>query len=176
MSDERPRPQYGEYATPEEQRARIQQPDPALMAPAPVEPAAAEAPAAADVPAPVRQRPVDRLVTAMLLGVGAVNVFFSAQGFSDPSAAFSQTFSAMGIPGEFSNFDSAQTWGMIAAVVLVAGYLLTALGSWARLRAGRLAWWLPLVGATVTYIVVSVCLAIPLAGDPAFQAYVTSVS
>ena len=25
--DERPRPQYGEYATPEEQRARIQQPD-----------------------------------------------------------------------------------------------------------------------------------------------------
>ncbi len=30
--DERPRPQYGEYATPEEQRARIQQPDATLGA------------------------------------------------------------------------------------------------------------------------------------------------
>lgn len=176
---ERPRPQYGEYATPEEQRAHIRQPDPVVVpAEAPVAPAVLPAPAdaqgaASRVPA---QRPFDRVITAMLLGIGAVNVFFSAQSFFDPSAAFTATMQTMGIPGEFTNTAVAQTWGGIAAVSLIAGYLITALLAWSRLRAGRLAWWIPVVGAVVTYIAVSICLMVPLAGDPAFQAYISSSS
>ena len=37
--------------------------------------------------------------------------------------------------------------------------------------AGKLAWWIPLVGAIVTFIVVSVCLTVPLLGDPAIVAH-----
>ena len=56
------------------------------------------------------------------------------------------------------------------------GYLITAYFSWRRLRAGRVSWWVPLVGAVVTYLAVYVCLAVPLLGDPAFVRFATSVS
>ncbi|MBN9169087.1 MAG: hypothetical protein J0J11_04055, partial [Microbacterium sp.] len=42
------------------------------------------------------------------------------------------------------------------------------------LRRGRISWWIPLVGAVVTYAVVYICIAVPLLGDPAFMQYVTS--
>ncbi|MET0734806.1 MAG: DUF6264 family protein [Microbacterium sp.] len=188
--DPRPRPAYGEYATPEQQRARIQQPDVAhsldhgvaapTAAPAPV-PAPQPAPApryGGDLPGatrPAGPRP-DRIITAILLGAGAVNVFLSVQGFLNLADAFARTMETMGIPGEFTNTAAAQTWGAIAAVVLIAGYLLTALAAWRRIRAGRISWWIPLVGAAISYALVLACLSVPLAGDPAFQEYVRSMS
>lgn len=180
----RPRPQYGEYATPEEQRSRIQQPDPALLPPVepvPVAPQSVELDPAGSPPAPATAtarpplRP-DRVITAILLGMGAVNVFVSAQSFFDLADAFTRTMASMEIPGEFTNFAAARTWGAIAAVSLVVGYLATAYAAWRRLRAGRISWWIPVVGAILTYIVILVCLAVPLTGDPAFQQYVMSLS
>lgn len=177
--DPRPRPAYGEYATPEEQRARISQPSPELEPPV-VEPGAAAEPglAAAErgeaaASTPIRL-PVDRIATLTLLAMGAVNVFFSVQGFLDLAATLGRTMSEIGIPGEFTNIQAAQTWGAISAVVLLAGYLITALASWRRLSSGRRAWWIPVVGAAITYVIVVACLTVPIAGDPAFQAYVAS--
>jgi hypothetical protein len=40
------------------------------------------------------------------------------------------------------------------------------------MRRGRVSWWIPLVGAAATYLVVSVCLTIPLMGDPALMHYI----
>jgi energy-converting hydrogenase Eha subunit C len=177
--DPRPRPAYGEYATPEEQRARIAQPTPEFAPPA-AEPVAVPTPgvapaagAAAPAKAAVRP-PVDRIATLTLLAMGAVNVFFSVQGFLDLGPTLARTMAEIGIPGEFTNVEAARTWGAIAAVVLLAGYLITALASWRRLSSGRRAWWIPIVGAAITYVLVVACLTVPIAGDPAFQAYVTS--
>lgn len=174
MSDEpRPRPAYGEYASPEEQRARM-----GIPAEPPSVPASLPAPMPV-MPEPgavAARHPADRIITIVLLAMGAVNVVFSVSSFLDVGTAFSRTFEAMGIPGEFTNTPGAGTWGAIAGVLLLATYLITALAAWRRLRAGRISWWIPVVGAVVAYLFVVVCLTVPLASDPAFQEYLRSLS
>ncbi len=172
----RPRPAYGEYATPEEQRARIRQPDArqaepaATPAPAPVvsEPIAAAASAE-------RTPPRDRIVTLILLAIGAANVLTSVFSYLDLAPVIQQAMETLGIPGEFSSFAAARTWGAIAAVILVAGYVLTVVWALSRMRARRLSWWIPIVGAVVTMLVVTICLTVPIMGDPAFVEYLDSM-
>ncbi|TDN92423.1 DUF6264 family protein [Microbacterium sp. BK668] len=179
-ADQRPRPAYGEYATPEEQRARIQQPDATWAletGQAPDEPATAEAPRRPlDSPSDaVRSgRSIDRIVTLSLLIVGAFNVVFTAISYFNLPALADQAMQIIGIPGSFSNFEAARLWGPIAAIVLIVGFLATAFFAWRRVGRGKLAWWIPLVGAAATYLVVWVCLAVPLVGDPAFMEYATN--
>lgn len=182
--DPRPRPAFGEYATPEEQRARIRQPDPAMpvLAPAP-----AAVPVSSDLrPAPASEPaeasrstsrwPADRVVTLILLAIGAFNVISSVFSYLDLAAGISSAMEVMGVPGEFTSYEAARTWGAIAAVVLIGGYLLTLVWSLSRMRAGRSSWWIPLLGAVVTFALVSACVAVPLIGDPAFAEYVRSLS
>jgi energy-converting hydrogenase Eha subunit C len=195
--DGRPRPRYGEYATPEEQRARIQQPDAtfALEAGEKLEPAPPAAPVA-QAPGPrqaapgarvpgtgmpgagpgtgTARHPVDRIVTVALLAYGAVNVVFSVMSFFNLADLATQALRILGSTAAFTNDEAARLWGPIAAVVLVIGYLVTLLLAVRRLRSGRLAWWVPLAGAAATYIVVYICLAVPLLGDPAFLDYATT--
>jgi len=192
--DQRPRPAYGEYATPEEQRARIRHPDAssaleAGQAPgSPVPPAVAprtapptspplwgssSQPVAPGVRAP---NPADRIATIALLAFGAFNVVSSAFSYVNLAAAMTSVYQVLGITGTFTNDAAARVWGPIAAGVLVVGYLVTLLLSLRRLRTARITWWLPLVGAAITMLVVSVCLAVPLFGDPAFLEYVRSRS
>lgn len=172
-TDGRPRPQFGEYASPEEQRARIRTPEPA-PAPAP-EPA----------PPPVqpvwgaRGRPgasggaLNRLVTIALLLYGGINVALSAFSFLDLPAAMDSVYDMMGIPGSFTDTGAARTWGIVAGILLVAGFVATVWASVRTMRRGRLSWWIPLVGAAVTYLVVSVCIAVPMMNDPALMSYLT---
>lgn len=192
--DPRPRPAYGEYATPEEQRARIRQPDATWAldgghTPAPGgvvdggQPASGSAaapgpfgsPVAPSAPPPRRPRRADRLATLVLLGYGAVQVLFTALSFADLPATAAATMEMMGIPGEFTNVEQARTWGMVAMVVLVLGYVITFGISVRRLRTGRLTWWVPLVGAVIVYAVVNVLIAVVLLGDPAFMDYIRGV-
>lgn len=176
--DGRQRPRYGEYASPEEQRSRIQQPDVTEALSAGIAPAPAPAPTSvAPASAPVATRPpADRIITIVLLAMGALNVIFSVPSFFDLGAAFASTFDAMGIPGEFTNTPAADMWGGIAGVLLLATYLITALAAWRRLRAGKLSWWIPVVGAVVAYVLIVLCLSVPLASDPAFQEYIRSMA
>ena len=175
--DGRPRPQFGEYATPEEQRARIQQPDATFALDAGVK-AETEAestgrPSGMPGAAAVRH-PVDRIVTVALLAYGAINVVFSAFSFFDLAELATQALRILGSSAEFTNDEAARLWGPIAAIVLIVGYLVTLLLSIRRLRSGRITWWVPLAGAAATYIVVYICLAVPLLGDPAFVEYATT--
>lgn len=181
--DGRERPRFGEYATPEEQRSRIQQPDVTEVlstGSAPVDPPVETAPTAGDgvaTAAPVAARkgsPVNRLVTIVLLAFGAVNVLFSLFSYLNLAPAIERSMSVLGVTGEFTSYDAARTWGIVAAIVIVVGYLATAVITWRVLKAGRVSWWIPLVGAVVTFVVVSFCIAVPLMGDPAFIDFVSS--
>lgn len=184
MPDPRPRPQFGEYATREEQQARIKDPDASTaldlgLSPAAGVPPVPPPPVAPGDGEPISGRaraphPVDRIVTIVLLAYGAFNVIFSAMSFLNLADVANEALRILGATEEFTNFAAARLWGPIAAIVLVAGFVVTALLSVRRLRAGRITWWLPLVGAVATYLVVYVCLAIPLLGDPAFIGYATS--
>lgn len=163
------RPRYGEYATPEEQRLLAGLP-PADAAPEP--PVAATPVAAApEQKAQLAVRPWDRIITIALLAYGVINVFMTGMSYLNLPDLMDQSMQILGIEGEFTNFAQGRVWGTVATVVLVVGWVVTALLSMRRLRSGRITWWLPLVGAVVTMLVASFCIAVPMMGDPAFIAY-----
>ena len=160
----RPRPQYGEYATPDVQRAHIRQPDPRLqaaMAPAPVAPSVV--PASAVRPA----RMWDRIVTIALLVYGLVSVLYSVPQYLDPARYAHTLLAVLGVDAELSDPASARGWGIAAVVVLTVGWLATAFLSWRNVRAGRLAWWIPVVGGVVCSLIAGVLLTVPIMSDPA---------
>ncbi len=169
MTDQRP--QYGELASPEEQRRAAGLPplDEVVVMPAVPQPADEPAPSV-QASAP-RSHPLDRFATIALLAYGLINVVITGLSYLDLSSVLNESMSILGIDGEFTNFAAARTWGTVAAALLVVGWSVTAALSIRRLRRGRLTWWLPLVGAVVTMIVVSLCIAVPMMGDPAFLAY-----
>ncbi|GAA3003748.1 DUF6264 family protein [Microbacterium aurantiacum] len=175
MTDERPRPQFGEYASAEEQRARIRQPDVTERLDAGVAPAGAESAAAAQV-APItgatatppgRGRLVDRIVAFALLAYGLVNVVSAAPALVDYAAYMTSVFELMGVDAEIGDADAGQPWGIAAAVVLIGGWLLTAAVSWATMRRGRVSWWIPLVGGVVFSLIAGALVMIPLMSDTA---------
>lgn len=170
--DRRPRPQYGEYATPQEQRAHVRQPSPTPPVTPPPAPADRVRPSGPPWPADRPKAPAaGRIIALILLAYGAVNVALSIPSFLNLAPALTRAYRMVGVPGSFTNVDGARTWGVVAVIVLVVGFLLTAWLTLRALRRGRSAWWLPIAGAAVTYIVVFICMSVPLLGDPAFTAY-----
>ncbi|MFC8681711.1 DUF6264 family protein [Microbacterium ureisolvens] len=165
----RPRPQYGEYATPEEQRARIQEPAPwqlealtPIMTDAP-EPGIPQAPPVVGK----RQRPVDRIVTFALLAYGLVNVISTVPAFLDYAAYAESILATLGVEAELSDPAAGRAWGIAAVLVLIIGWCATAVVSVWSMRAGRLTWWIPLVGGVVFIFLAGALMAIPLMNDPA---------
>ncbi len=164
------RPQYGEYATPEEQR-RLAGLPPADVPPPPV--SAPPAPVPESRPAPTRR--VDMVATIALLAYGLVNVIMTGISYLDLPTVLEESMTMLGIDAEFTNISGGKMWGTVAAIVLAIGWTLTALLSLRRLRRGKLTWWLPLVGAAVTMFATSLCIVAALAGDPGFLESVSAV-
>jgi hypothetical protein len=177
--DPRPRPQYGEYATPEEQRARIAKPDVSLVyEPSPVldeSPAPAAAPAtraaraagpgaAAEVP---RSRSVDRIVAFALLAYGLVNVISSFPALIDFEAYADTMFGLLGVDATLTDPAAGRPWGIAAAIVLAVGWVVTAALTWFAIRRGRLSWWIPLVGGVVFTFASAMLVLVPIMNDPA---------
>lgn len=187
-ANERPRPAYGEYATPEEQRARITQPDltwnleqgqdpdaaAAATSTSPVVAPRSTAAASTMVPAKGR-RLADRIATIALLTYGLINVIGSAPAMLDYEQYLGTVLSLMNVTGQLSDPAAARPWGIAAAFVLIIGWLLTAVLSWRSLSRGRLTWWIPLVGGIVFTVIAVILLVVPMASDPALmQAIVDS--
>ena len=172
MTDQRP--QYGELATPEEQRRAAGLPPLSEMAPPP--PPVTPLPSSVEAAGPKRAHPVDRFATIGLLAYGLVNIVITGLSYLDLPQVMNQTMDILGIEGEFTNFAQGRVWGTVAAIVLAVGWAITAALSIRRLRSGRLAWWVPIVGAVVTMGVVTACIAVPMMNDPAFVSYLTSVA
>lgn len=170
------RPQYGELATPEEQR-RLAGLPPLEASVEPVEPVQRQT---TDLPAspsaPAKPWRWDRPITIALLAYGLINVFMTGISYLDLSRVMNESMNIIGIPGEFTNFEAAKLWGTIAAVLLVIGWMITAWLSVRRLRSGKLAWWIPLVGAAATMIIVGICITVPMMGDAAFIDYLGGMS
>lgn len=163
-----PVPQFGEYASPEEQQRRIQ------ANPRPVPPAPAAAPAQPQ--AAVRSGlGVDRIITIGLLVYGFISTVTSIPQMTDYASYAENLLRMMGIDAALSDPGAARGWGIAAAIVTGLGWLATAALSYLRMRAGRLAFWIPLVGAVVFLGISGVLLAIPLLGDPAILDALTGV-
>jgi hypothetical protein len=179
------RPQFGEYATPEEQRAHIRQPS-AVTPPAPPRPRPTPAPAGgaplgmsptrpAAVPgAAPRARLGDRIATVALLGYGLFSVLSSIPAFVDYTTYAQTLLKAIGVDVTLSDPGAGHAWGIAAGIVLGVGWLLTAFLSALRLRAGRMAWWIPVVGGIVFNLIASGLMVAPLLSDPAVWAAITA--
>lgn len=168
MSDQptgRPlRPQYGEYASPEEQRARIRLPDATRALETGQVP---EAPPASSVAPTPRSRTVDRIITFALLGYGLFSVLTSIPAVVD-YPLFASTFLALfGVDQPLADPAGARAWGLAAALVLGVGWVATLGFSWVSVRAGRLSFWIPLVGGVVFNAIFSVLIVVPLMADTA---------
>lgn len=169
----RPRPQYGEYATPEEQRARIRQPDMTRLLEAGQDPDALRGPPdspSAAVPAADpslrRGRLGDRIATIALLVYGLVNVVTSIPAMLDYDSYVTAALRVLSLDGELSDPAGGRAWAVAAALVLAIGWMLTAWVSWRRLARERLTWWIPLAAGVVLTFVSGVLLMIPIASDP----------
>jgi hypothetical protein len=179
MTDQRP--QYGELATPEEQRRAAGLPplEEIVVEPLAAAPATSSAPASSSArveqpasdPSMKRSHPIDRFATIAMLAYGLINIVITGLSYLDLPSVMNETMKVLGIEGEFTNFAQGKTWGTIAAVLLAVGWSVTAALSIRRLRRGRITWWIPITGAVVTMIVVSICIAVPMMNDPAFIAH-----
>ena len=195
MTDGRDRPEFGEYATPEEQQALRMPLDPrashdpsaplaqlasmenANYTPLPPMPAHApgvptDAPAAAPVG---RGGLANRIVTIALLAYGLISVLTTIPRYLDFRSLANEAFQMAGVPGEFSNVAQGSTMGSAAAFILAVGFALTAWIAIRRLRRGQRAWWVPIVGSIVVNIPVVICLMAALMNDPAMLDYASLV-
>ncbi len=172
MTDpQRPRPQFGEYATPDEQRKAIKVP---LEDDEPVPVESHVSPSShISVQTPARKAPGgDRFATVLLLGIGLVTILISLSALVDLPDAISAAFAQMEV-GDFTSTGLAATMGWTAIVIEV---VLWGLALWLSLRAlgrGKTAWWIPLVFGVIANVAVFVCIAIAMAGDPSFAEYVS---
>ena len=172
MTDERPRPQYGEYASPDEQaEAMGKVPEPELAPPIPSERIDSAKVPGEVLPAP---RPWDRIVTTGLIALGTFAVLTYFPVLATLGDTFSQAFTVAGY-GDFQSESLANSVGTVLNVVMVALYLVSLFFALRALRAGKRAFWIPLTAGVGFVVIVTIAAVVIMSNDPAFQAYVETI-
>jgi hypothetical protein len=168
----RPHAQYGEYATPEQQQAARGLPEPTGDIPIadaspPAMPAPAHQPQAAAAPA-LRAHPVDRVVTLILLALGLFVLLTGIPGYLALSDALQLVYDQLGA-GTYPATETAAALGVTALVVQAVIWVATAASAWFAMKRGRIAWWICVVGAALSFIASMVVVSIALFADPGFM-------
>lgn len=172
MTDERPRPQYGEYATPEQQAAAMGK---KYVPPQPVAPTppvaqqesahrdgtnSADRQGSAAGAYPGRQPGyANRFLTVFLLALGGLNLLTAVPGYLNLTSTFKAFMKAYGTAGITvpSSINGAGIPVIIANVVL---YGLTVFLSALALRRGRASVYIPILGFLVFGLVVAILISI----------------
>jgi hypothetical protein len=172
MTDERPRPQYGEYATPEQQAVAMGKkyvpPAPEPIAPPPTNLPGNPLHPDAEHPAdhvsagiyPRRQAGyANRFLTVLMLALGGLNLLTDVPGYLNLTSAFKAFMKAYGTTGVAvpASINGAGIPVIIANVVL---YGLTVFLSVLALRRGRVAVYIPILGFVVFALVVGILISI----------------
>jgi hypothetical protein len=177
-SGERPRPQYGEYASPEQQAKAMGAKNPpplsvppvasrvtGALAPSPPPPPYGQnLPRAATVTAPRRW---DLMLSAVLLAYGLYGVVSGMFQFADLGALINRVYQVQGI-GQFTTTPLATALGVVINVSDVVLFVATALITFALLRRGRIAFYVPLIGGVIAGLIAVVCILVLVFGDPAY--------
>jgi lysylphosphatidylglycerol synthetase-like protein (DUF2156 family) len=179
--DERPRPQYGEYAPPGwswQPPEHVDGSVPAAAEKPSADAAAAGTSASREAPtagpaqparpglaAPARTRTWDRPVTLTLLILGILGVMFTIAMLQQLPAAMEMLHAQEGLPA-YEPDPSVEATVAIGSVVQALLWILTAGVSVVLTVKGRTAFWIPLVGAAVSFITFFVVISIVVATDP----------
>lgn len=169
MSDTRPTPEYGEYATPEEQAAAIGTVPEAMqdITPQATPHAAVETPSSTLAPA----RRWDVIATVALVVFGAYVTFSSIPQYADLQATIEQVFAGYGYTGTYANPSLAHGVGIALNIVQPIGLLIAVVFSARRLRSGRISFWIPLSTGIIVGIVSLALMAVVFLSDPSFMAF-----
>jgi len=160
VTDDRPKPRWGEYAeTP-----------PAVDYPPPTVPSPADPPPSSDKPEPPRNTR-DILITTALLLLGVFDVASMWSTFSALGAQLGPAFEQQGV-GEFTSIALANSVGMWLNIARAAILVVTIIVSLILISRGRRAFWVPLVGGVLAAIVLLVLVSYVILNDPAFMQYV----
>ena len=157
MTDDRPKPQYGEYATPEQQAAAMGR---NYVPPAP------------SAPTPAPERPVDlapdyprqssylgRFLTIFLLALGGLNLITGVPTYLDLSSTLRAAAEVSGT--SLHNLPSSVNGAGIPIIIAnVVTYALTVIWAVFALRRGRASVYIPIVGFIVFGLVLCVLLVL----------------
>lgn len=194
------RPLYGEYATPEEQRRRIEAgggvaeaiapapekaeisqpvtapPAPEAQGPAPGSSGAGEAGAGKPrrLPELTSGRRIDRIFAFVLVIWGLFSVVRAIPQMTNYPVFAYDLFSTMGIDATLSDPSGARVWGVVSALIFGLGWLATAMLTWSSAKRGRVLFWIPLAGAIVFGMLAGFTMSIPLVNDPAVLDAITT--
>lgn len=178
-AEPRPRPQYGEYAPPGwvspvtgEESSSAPEAPPAAPQQQPAQQAPAPQQGAYDwgTPKPVRAtgrlRTGDLVASVLLLGIGLAFVLsaFSAAA-TDIGPQLLAAYRSLGFDTDGVAFDFGNSWAIIAGVG-TGLWLGAAVWTVRRLRARKLAFWVPLAAGALFFIVQFVILAAVVAASP----------
>jgi len=178
MTERRERPQYGEYATVDEQIAAggfAVEPDPVPQpeqGPADPAPPAAAARVVGDPPA---TRTWDFVLTTALLVFGAYSVVSSIPDMLDYSGGMAEVFATAGI-GKYTSTGLADSIGVALLVSHIVIYAVTAVLTLVRVRARKLSFFVPLAGAVLYALATLVLTGVALFSDPAYAAWLATLS
>ncbi len=155
-----PAPQWGEYGpTPE----HPPMPPPAAMEPEPELRREAAQPRRASAS-------WDRVLTIALLVFGTFNVLTGIPQMLRLSQALDEAYASQGF-GDYTADSLATAMGIAVNVVNVLLLIAAVAASVRQLRAGRIAFWIPLVAGAVALIVTIVLIGAAMLGDPALPSY-----
>lgn len=160
MTDDRPEPRYGQYAP---------------LPPTPESPPTGPEPAAALPAVQAPRRTWDVVLTTLLLLLGVIDVVSGFPQFAGLAATLGTVYASQGF-GTFTSDGLAATMGIainVARVVVLAAAIVVSL---LRIRANRIAFWVPLAGAALAALVVIVCVLAVILQDPALAEYVAKQS
>ena len=181
MSEDRPTsgqaPRWGEYAPlPPAPPAQPSQPvAPAQASPVQTGSARPAGPAGGVGAAPVRKRRTwDLVLTIALLAYGLVTVLTSLSGAGDLGRTVEQVYAIQGL-GDYTPTALARTLTTVANAAQVVLLVVAVLVAYRLLKAGRIAFWVPLVAGVIASVLIGIFGLTLMVSDPAFQDYINSV-
>lgn len=160
-ADPRPQPRYGQYT------------DVPPVAPAPVPEPPVEPPPSAAVPP--RRRTVDIALTTGLLILGVLDVVTRWGEYADLAATLRELYRLQGL-GEFTSVGFADQVGGIINITRVVVLVATIVVSLVFVQRGARAFWAPLAGAALAFLITIALLIVVMTNDPALAEYAMRLS
>lgn len=187
MTDEhRPQPEFGQYATPQEQANAIAKslPTPNITPTAKTQSEHGGSRAAKIPPAPAprsidpktaQARGVrgDRLITMILLAVGFAYTLSGIPTYLSPQNSINLMYKQMGI-GTYVATGATSGIGVAVIATQLLIWVLAAIWAFRQIRRGHASWWIPILAAVITVLVSAALLAVLLMADPAFTKFITA--
>lgn len=173
MTDQRPRPEYGEYATPEEQAEAIGTVPEAMQDITPQ--AIVDVPAATPAAALPVQRRWDLVLTIVLVAVGTYVTFSSLSVYADLGGFMQEVYATYGYTGTLADPSLASAVGIALNIVQPVLLVLAVVLAARSLRAGRVTFWIPLAAGVLAFVIWFVLVVVIFVSDPGLMNYLQTM-